>query len=295
MTKIALVTGVDSFTGAYVSAELRKNAFEVFGTSYSSESKSSKIKTVDLLDSRNLASCIENIKPNVVVHLAGISRVLHQDKSQIYQANIIGTRNLFEALSRFDSQLDSIIFPSSAQIYEGSDSESLDETSPISPKSDYAVSKYATEMLYRGMFRHLPVTIVRPFNYTGVGQTEEFIIPKMIAHFKKRAAKIELGNVDISRDFSDVRNVAWAYGQLCKNPAPGEVFNLASGRATSLEEIIERLKAISGHDISVNSDPRLFRSGEVVSIRGNAGKLWSHIGEPPHITLEETLEWMLTN
>jgi nucleoside-diphosphate-sugar epimerase len=291
----ALVTGIHGFTGAYVAKELENLGFEVFGTSFAEEPAGSKITRVDLRNAKAVRNLVEQIQPEVVIHLAAISFVGHEDISEIYEMNIVGTRNLLSALANLAVKPKSVVLASSANVYGNSTFDPISELAPAKPANDYAVSKLAMEQMAMLWVDQLPITMVRPFNYTGVGQSSKFLIPKIVDHFKFHAEAIELGNTEIARDFSDVRTVSWAYGQLALNPAPGEIFNIASGVSTSLGEIIDLLRSRSGHHIEVKSVATLKRTGEVLSLRGDASKLWKHIGQPREISLQETLSWMLAN
>jgi nucleoside-diphosphate-sugar epimerase len=138
----------------------------------------------------------------------------------------------------------------------------------------------------------LPLTLVRPFNYTGVGQSAHFLLPKIVRHFQRREPIIELGNLDVSRDFNNVRNVAAIYEKLLSLPAAGETYNVCSGVEHSLHEVIEQMQEISGRTIEVRVNPAFVRAHEVKRLVGNPRKLTAAIGELPEFSLEDTLRWM---
>ena len=138
----------------------------------------------------------------------------------------------------------------------------------------------------------LPIVIVRPFNYTGVGQGEHFLLPKIVAHFRKGARSIELGNLAIARDFSDVRTVAYSYRRLLAAAPAGQVFNVCSGRSYSLGSVIDTMSDIAGYRIAVHVNPAYVRANDVLTLAGSNAGLAAAIGAVEPIPLAETLRWM---
>ena len=188
----------------------------------------------------------------------------------------------------------SVLLASSANIYGNARGGQLDETAPAAPANDYAVSKVAAEHVARIYSSRVPIIVSRPFNYTGRGQSESFLLPKIVAHARDRAPVMELGNLDVARDFSDVRAIADAYVRLLSTPAAvGQTFNICSGRAVSLHDVIDLVSSISGHRPEIRVNPALVRENEVSKLWGSPAKLESVIGPLKHIPLEETLRWML--
>ena len=142
-----------------------------------------------------------NSNPDYVIHLAAISSVENKDISKFKDVNINGTNNLLYLLNKKDMPPKLIILPSSAQVYSPVTEEPLDENSLIGPSNEYGKSKIEMEKLSK-KFEKLPILITRPFNYTGVGQDSNFLIPKIVSHFKLKKNEIELGNIDIKREFN---------------------------------------------------------------------------------------------
>ncbi len=139
----------------------------------------------------------------------------------------------------------------------------------------------------------LPIIIARPFNYTGRGQAEHFLLPKIVSHFRRNERRIELGNLDVARDFSDVRVVAFAYRKLIELAPAGETFNVCSGVAHRLDEVLLMMSEIAGYTIDVTVNPAFCRGNEIKTLVGNNTKLTRLIGESRHISLSETLRWMM--
>lgn len=289
--KRVLVTGASGFTGRYVIDQLKAEGCEVVDLSQSSACTG---LAVNLLDRDALREALQRLQPQRVVHLAAISFVAHGDAEEIYRVNVVGTRNLLEALADLPLPPVHVLLASSANVY-GNVGGTLIETAPLSPQNDYAVSKMAMEAMASLWFDRLPITVVRPFNYTGVGQSERFLIPKIVSHFQRRAQVIELGNLDVSRDFYDVRQVARVYARLLALPATGQVYNVCSGVEWSLERVIDTLREISGHDIQVRVNPDFVRANEVKSLKGSNAKLVNQLGGMPDFDFSETLSWMYEN
>jgi nucleoside-diphosphate-sugar epimerase len=291
--KVALITGLDGFTGAHLARELREAGYRVFGTALLQGEPDPDIFTLDLCDRAAVAAVVEQVRPDVVAHLAGIAFVAHADAEQMYRVNIIGTRNLLEALAACSHKPSAVLLASSAHIYGNAASELIDESTAIAPLGDYAVSKLAMEYMARLWSDKLPITIVRPFNYTGIGQHENFLLAKIVAHFRRKASVIELGNLHIARDFSDVRMVSQAYRQLLAVAPAGQAFNVCSGSAHSLREVMDMMEGIAGYRIEIRVNPAFVRANDVLRLTGSRTKLDAAIGPTaPPIALADTLRWM---
>ncbi|WP_127476948.1 GDP-mannose 4,6-dehydratase [Sulfurivermis fontis] len=276
-----LVTGLRGFTGRYLQAELEAHGHEVVGLK------------ADLTDAAVLADEMKRVQPEWVVHLAGVAFVEHGDPNDFYRVNLMGTRNLLAALANCGRRPECVLLASSANVYGNSTEGVLTEATPPNPANDYAVSKLAMEHMARLWLDRLPIVIVRPFNYTGVGQSESFLIPKIVNHFRRRVEAIELGNLDVWRDFSDVRAVAQAYRRLLEACPIGETVNVCSGRTHALREVLAMAGKIAGHAIKVKVNPAFVRPNEVKTLSGDPSKLLSLIGPWETPPLEETLRWML--
>jgi len=284
-----------------MAAELYQAGYEVVGLSH----KPLKINTLnvnavyacDLCDLVSLTRIVKEIKPDIVIHLAAISFVPHGDVAEIYRVNLIGSRNLLDALSQIRKSVKAVLIASSASIYGNATAGLLDESALPAPSNDYAVSKLAMEYVAKLFMDRLPIIISRPFNYTGVGHAEHFLLPKIVRHMQRRASVIELGNLDVVRDFSDVRVVVQYYRRLVESiesrNLQGEIFNICSGRANTLEQILTTIKEISGHSVEIKINPAFQRANEVEVLIGNPAKLHTHVGSVADITLFDTLKWML--
>ncbi len=288
----ALLTGCHGFTGRYVAAELEAAGYEVVGLAHDGDPPREGLLRANLLDRAAVRRVVSEARADVVLHLAAISFVAHGDADEIYRTNVVGTRNLLEALAEASVQPRSVVLASSANIYGNAAADPIDENTAPAPANDYAVSKLAMEYMARLWLDRLPVVLVRPFNYTGVGQHENFLIPKIVAHFRRRESTIELGNTDVARDFSDVRDIARAYAAIIGKAPAGEVVNLCSGTAHALRGVLDTMARIAGYEIEVRVNPAFVRSNEVKRLVGSNARLHELTGFAPSIPLEETLRWM---
>ncbi len=293
-----LITGVTGFTGRYLAPRLAAAGYEVHGTVHGEDSLDvagvKQLHWVDIGDFGAVSRLIEEVPPDKVVHLAAIAFVAHGDVAEMYRSNILGTRNLLAAIDACSNRPSAVLLASSANVYGNASEGVLDEAAPVAPANDYGITKAAAELLAKAYSAKLPLIVVRPFNYTGRGQSEGFLIPKIVAHARRGDAEIELGNLDVARDFSDVRGVVDAYARLLESPAAvGCTFNVCSGRAVSLGEAVNLVGRLSGHEMHVRVNPAFVRADEVKTLAGSAERLESVIGPLAMPSLEETVRWML--
>lgn len=277
-----LLTGGRGFTGRYIErqAQLEGHAVTQLGC--------------DLTDTVATREAVQRAAPTHLLHLGAISAVTHDDELAFYRVNLFGTINLLKAVAALAVPPDRVILASSANVYGNSDDSPIREDTPPAPMNHYAMSKLAMEHMSRASFAdRLPLVWTRPFNYTGVGHDQRFVIPKLVHHFASRQARVELGNLDVEREFNDVRPVAEVYLRLLARGQPGETYNICSGRPVSLRAVIENLQRLSGHTIDVGVNPAFVRPNEVFRLTGSPDKLEQCIGPVAYLDLSETLTWML--
>lgn len=287
--RTVLITGAGGFTGKYVVDAFARANYEVIAWSH--DGSANGPVCVDLCDAGLVKSTLKQCEPDVVVHLAAISFVAHGNAEEMYAVNLLGTRNLLEGLSDMRKRPTRVVLASSANVY-GNTEGRISESSSLSPQNDYAVSKLAMEYMAKLWSDRLPISIVRPFNYSGVGQSEKFLIPKIISHFKQRKPVIELGNMDVTRDFNDVRRVASAYERLISGDAPWEIVNVCSGREYSLRQIISIMEEIAGYTIETVVNPQFVRANEVSRLVGDPDLLVRRTAQPLDFSMRELLLWM---
>lgn len=247
----------------------------------------------DLTDKAAVAAEVHQAAPDAVVHLAAISFVGHADDSDFYRVNVIGTMNLLAALAALPRPPAKVLLASSANIYGNCDASPITEDQPPAPVNHYAASKLAMEHMARTWSERLPIVITRPFNYTGAGQGGQFLIPKLVDHFARKAPRIELGNLHVEREFNDVRMVCSAYMALLNHGQAGQAYNVCTGQTYTLQNVLDLLKAITGHTLDVQVNPAFVRANEVHRLCGNPAKLQACVGPTSPIALADTLRAML--
>lgn len=285
-TKTVLLTGATGFTGRYLESALLQRGYRVLRLDPNGTD------SCDLTDLAAVERTVSKAAPDFVVHLAAIAFVAHGNAEDLYRVNVIGTTNLLQALGGLKTAPEKVLLASSANVYGMPAVEVLDESLCPAPVSHYACSKLAMEHMARSWFGRLPILITRPFNYTGPGQAEHFLVPKIVKHFKDRAPYIELGNLHVRRDYSDVEDVVAAYVALLESDVHSEVVNICSGRDIALLEIVSMMKDIAGYEIDVRVNPEFVRDNEVTRLVGSQKKLRSLVTLSSFRPFRETLVHM---
>ena len=233
------------------------------------------------------------LAPEAVVHLAAISFVGHASEAAFYAVNAIGTTNLLDALVQLPASPHCVLLASSANIYGNTARSPISEDQPPAPVNHYGMSKLAMEFMARTYNDRLNLVVTRPFNYTGPGQDSHFLIPKLAAHFAMRAPSIELGNLDVEREFNDVRMVCDAYLLLLAHGEPGETYNICSGRPYALRHVIETFARMTSHNPRIEINPAFVRGNEVHRLCGDPRKLQTLVSTRGAVLYEPSLEEML--
>lgn len=278
-----LLTGASGFTGIHLAKAAREEGYTVI-----------ELKG-DLCDKASVAVQIARAMPTHAIHLAGVSQVTGKDELDYYKINLLGSMNVLGALAELDIAPQKVILASTANVYGNNAHSPIRESELPSPISHYAMSKLAMEYLSKPFFDRLPIVIARPFNYTGVGHDEHFVIPKIIAHFRRRAKTIELGNMDVYREYNDVRDICTLYLRLLTRGEVGNTYNLASGRVHSLREVLAAVERISQHSMAVSINPQFLRANEITRLCGDVTRLEQALGPLAFRPLDETLAWMLNS
>jgi len=283
-----LITGGTGFTGRPLARRLRGDGHEVLALGYNPQEL--EARRFDLCNFDSITRVLVEFKPDVIVHLAGMAATQHRALDQLYSANVVGTANLFAALLNSNIKPRLIIMASSAHVYGPIASDvPLNEDSPVKPSTHYSVSKHAAEEVASIYARDFSVLVCRPFNYTGPGQTTEFLVPKIVQHYVERLGEIRLGNLDLYRDLSDVDRVVEAYARLVTSSPRFNVLNICSGRAVHLSDVISIMDDLAGYSIKIVPAPELLRKDEPRTVVGSPLRLESLVGTLPNPQLRETL------
>jgi len=325
-----LITGATGFVGRHLlralSGEARAGTetggFEVFGTAYPQPPWPSDrdIVFLDLRAESELFKLVRDVRPDWIFHLAAVSNVRSswQMRRETLETNVIGTQNLLEAV-RLAAPGGRVLFISSSDVYGivGSAKKPLIEEDPVRVINPYAYSKAAGEMMcgFYAKVEGLDIVIARQFPHTGPGQTADFVCPdwaRQIVQIERGESEpvIHVGNLDVKRDFSDVRDVVKAYIMLMRKGRRGKVYNVCSGKALALREILDFLigeaetepphsperpgiKARRRQAIKVQVDPAKLRKTDVPLLLGSNSKLVAETGWSPRIPIEQTLRDLL--
>ena len=280
-----LLTGSIGLTGRFFTEAATAAGYEV------------NALQADLLDRKAVTEEIAGAPPDAVVHLAAISFVGHANDSAFYAVNTVGTMHLLAALAALPAPPKKVLIASSANIYGNCDASPIAETQSPAPVNHYAMSKLAMEYMARTFMDRMPIITTRPFNYTGPGQDLNFVIPKLVDHYARRASVVELGNLQVEREFNDVRMVCDAYLALLRHGQAGEAYNVCSGQPYTLRQVMDTLAELSGHVVEAKVNPAFVRANEVHRLCGDPTKL-QKLCEQSRVTLNQpalrdTLRWML--
>jgi GDP-4-dehydro-6-deoxy-D-mannose reductase len=301
-----LITGAGGFVGLHLVNELRDNTdWTITGLVRRPVSSDVGIRLLvcDLQNQSLLTRTIDRHRPDIVVHLAAQSYVPQAlaDPADTVVNNAVGQINLFEACRT--SGLDpTILVVGSAEEYgfASPDEMPITEDQPFRPGNPYAVSKITQDMLGYQYFRTYGMKIIRlrPFNHFGPGQSERFVLSSFARQIAQaEAGKIEptvlTGDLSSKRDFTDVRDVVRAYRLAVDRAEPGEAYNVASGVARSIGELLRMLVSLSSIEIEVRQDPSRMRPSDVPVLVGNASRLQAATGWKPRIPIEQSLRDML--
>ena len=285
----ALITGIHGFVGQYLKKHLPSAGCEVYGIDRHSRDKDTF--EADITDRDKLCGIIKDVQPGEIYHLAGIADVAHGNVSDYYTIHALGTLNLYEAVQK--TGIDpKILYVSSSNVYGivPEEKQPIAEDQPVRPVNHYGASKAAGEMIsHKYSADGLRIIIARSFNHTGPGQTESFILPKLARAFAEKQPEIGLGDTHTKRDFTDVRDVVKAYRMIVQEAGAGEIYNICSGTAHSMDDMLGYLSAITGHTIRIRQVASLKRRIDPVLFVGDNRRL-KKLGWSASIPIEQTIK-----
>ncbi|PWW07519.1 GDP-4-dehydro-6-deoxy-D-mannose reductase [Paenibacillus cellulosilyticus] len=306
----ALITGVTGFVGSHLASYLLGEGIEVVGTcrrqrdgSVPPTVENIRLVECELRDKTAVEAVIAAERPDYLFHLAAQSFVPASWASpgDTIHNNVAGQVHLLDAIRRLKLPTKVLIAGSSEEYGEVlADEIPVNEHNPLRPMNPYAISKIAQDFLGMQYYRQygIPVVRMRTFNHIGPGQSEHFVtssFAKQIAEIEKglRPPVLYVGNLDAQRDFTDVRDVVRAYWLAIQHGAPGDCYNIASGRSHSIGELLQLLLLLSPITVSVQQDAARMRPSDVPIVVGNAAKFTRLTGWTPEIPIETTMQAVL--
>jgi GDP-4-dehydro-6-deoxy-D-mannose reductase len=303
MSSDVLVTGAAGFAGSHLIDLLARSgaspiAWHRPGGSPPRDGANARWEAVDLLDQAQVQAAIERARPTAVYHCAGAAHVgrAWDSTAATLAINVRGTHHVLRALERAGVQA-RVLVPSSALVY-ASANEALTEDHPLRPSSPYGLSKLAQEMLAVKSNDVLAVTIARPFNHVGPRQDPHFVasgFARRIADIERGrwAPEISVGNLDARRDLTDVRDTVRAYQLILERGQPGRPYNVCSGHAITIRDLLDRLIARARVPVAVKIDPARYRPNDTPLLLGDPGRLHDDLGWSAEIPIERTLDDLL--
>jgi GDP-4-dehydro-6-deoxy-D-mannose reductase len=300
----ALITGGTGFVGAHLVRFLKAQGTQIAvlasGDEFPAPDPGVQFNRVDIRKADDVCSVVREFRPTEIYHLAGVSSIplSWRNPSLTFEVNVVGAYNLFEAGMGLAAP-PRILNVSTAQVYAPSASV-LTEASLVGPGNPYAASKAMSELLSVQYSKALSggVITARSFNHSGPGQRPDFVLSSIAKQFAEmgegqRAPKLVVGNVDVVRDFTDVRDVVRAYLALVEKGRIGEVYNICSGFGVRLADIIAKFAFISETAVTMETDPVRLRPGEVSTVVGDSTKIRRETRWSPQIPLEKTIQDLL--
>ena len=303
--KTVLVTGAGGFTATYLLPLLRsEEGIGICGISPEQSHSDRYLERAyrgDVLDAEFLRAVVRDVAPDRVYHLAAVVPIaeVNRDFRHALRVNVEGTYNLLEAVAG-EAPGTRVLIVGSSDEYGGRSREEmpLSEADGFAPVNGYGVTKVAQELLARLFHqeRGMPVLFTRTFNFTGPGQPPEFVcssFARQVASCRLRAGgTIRVGNLDVSRDFLDIRDAVSAYRVIMEKGSPGRVYNVCSGEAVSLRWILETLRDLAGVPITIERDEGRMRKVDIPYLLGNNDRL-RELGWRRKIPIVETLRDLL--
>jgi len=288
--------------GRHLAGTLRSAGHEVEALDLAGPPSDIDHHECDILNFERLVSFLRAVKPDCVVHLAAWSSVgkSFRNPTRAFEINAQGTINLLEAVRGLGLKA-KVLVVSSAEVYGAVENDGpTGEDNPVAPMSPYALGKACSELgsLYYAGLGGVDTIIVRSFNHTGPGQTDVFALPgfaRQIAEAEKGLLEpvLRVGNLDVVRDFTDVRDVVRAYRMLLEGDPPGALYNVCSGRGVRLRDLVDSLVSMSSVPMEIVVEDERWRQADIPALVGDNRRIVRDLGWRPEIPIEKTLEDLL--
>ncbi|MGB9719978.1 MAG: GDP-mannose 4,6-dehydratase [bacterium] len=294
-----LITGAEGFVGSHLIKVLKESLDIIIPTCFPLlKPKRGKFVSMDIMNIEMVREVFKSHNPDIIFHLAAVSSVAKSflDRPFTYNTNIMGTINLLEAAQSLNKKT-KFIFVSTCEVYGGGDN--LKEDAKITLKNPYAASKYASELICSEYGNSgIDIVILRPFNHTGPGQSDDFVLPsiaRQVAEIErgKKIPLIEVGNIEIRREFINVMDVVLAYKLAIEKCPNGEIYNISSGKGHTLAEAIDLFKKLAKVNFDIKVDPSRLRKTDIAVLIGNGEKFSKLTGWVQKISFEKTIEDLL--
>ena len=298
----ALIFGAGGFVGSYLCKEFLNNGYKVSGTDKGEGTAlppEVDFYKIDLMQADEVENLIGQIQPDIIVNLAAISSVgvswnMPQTTMEI---NVIGALNIMEA-ARKSEQKPKVLFVGSSEEYVISENP-LDENTQLNANNPYGISKVTQEQfakLYREQYG-LKIYCVRPFNHTGIGQRDSFVLPsfcKQVAEIDTsgKDGKIQVGNLKVERDFSHVKDVVRAYRMIVESDNCNKIYNVGSGNAYRLEDLLTYIIGLSNQNIEIEVAQNRIRPIDQPIICCDRSLIGEELGWEPEYDVYDALKEM---
>lgn len=300
----AMIIGAAGFVGSYLIQHLASAyEWEIHATKLSNETLSSEgihVHDLNIMNSDEIRQLLTEVKPDYIFHLAAQSSVALSWKNPqlTVDINIKGTLNILDTIRSLDDYSPRVLLIGSGEEYGyiRPDETPVNEQNTLRPGNIYAATKACQNMLGSIYCRAygLQLIMVRAFNHIGPNQSPIFVASdfcRQVAEIEsgKKEATLHVGNLCAKRDFADVRDVVRAYSLLIQKGIPGETYNIGSGHAVSIQELLNTILSLSNSEISVSTDPARLRPSDIPIIEADISKLQETIDWHPEISLTQTL------
>lgn len=297
-----LIFGIGGFVGRYLANEFLNHGYSVYGSDMNNNGTLPmrvKFYEANLLDAGSVHTVVQKTSPDMIINLAAISSVGQSWSipQTTMSVNVIGALNIMEAAKRCNP-MPKVMFIGSSEEYEVSD-KPLNESTPLNANNPYGISKVAQEQFAQMYSKNfgLQIYCVRSFNHTGVGQRDSFVLPsfcKQAAEIEKsgKPGVIEVGNLAVKRDFSHVKDIVKAYRMIIESDDSSIIYNVGSGQAFSLRELLNYIVGLSGVDIQIKVDPKKFRPTDQPMVCCDYTLIKSRLGWKPEYSVFDALKEM---